>query len=116
MSKKKGHTPVRTCALVSLGCPKNLVDSEQMLGLLQQNGYRWVQKPQKADVVIVNTCGFIDQARQESLDVIQQMAKLKSRGKIKKLVVTGCLAERDREALFEKCPQIDRLVGVYPIQ
>jgi len=99
--------------MISLGCPKNLIDSEQMLGLMQKGGYRWVQKPQKADVVIVNTCGFIDQARQESLDVIRQMAKLKSRGKIKKLVVTGCLVERDREVLFERCPDIDRLVGVF---
>jgi len=100
-------------AFVSLGCPKNLVDSERMLGMLQLDGYRLVDDPQGADFAIVNTCGFIEQARQESFAVIDEMLELKKRGDLRGVIVSGCLAERQREQLLEDRPQIDHLVGVF---
>ena len=72
-----------------------------MLGLLRLDGYRWVHEPEGADLVVVNTCGFIDTARDESIDAIRQMAELKRNGRLGGIIVTGCLAERDREALLE---------------
>lgn len=100
-------------ALISLGCPKNLVDSEQMLGILHQSGYQLVQDPEKSDFVVINTCGFIDNARKESFEAIDQMLELKRAGKIRGVVVTGCLAERQHEQLLEQRPDIDGLVGVF---
>ena len=100
-------------AFVSLGCPKNLVDSERMLGLLQLDGYRLVHEPDGADFVVVNTCGFIERARNESFGVIHEMLELKRRGRIRGVIVSGCLAEREKEALLETCPEIDHLVGVF---
>ncbi len=100
-------------AFVSLGCPKNLVDSERMLGLLRDDGYRLVQDPQESDFVVINTCGFIDNARQESMDTIDQMLELKRRGQIRGVIVSGCLAERERDQLLEQRPEIDSLVGVF---
>jgi ribosomal protein S12 methylthiotransferase len=102
-----------TYAFVSLGCPKNLVDSERMLGLLQLDGYRLVQEPKGADFVVVNTCGFIERARQESFATIEEMLKLKRAGHTRGVIVSGCLAERDKEALLETCPEVDHLVGVF---
>jgi ribosomal protein S12 methylthiotransferase len=102
-----------TYAFVSLGCPKNLVDSERMLGLLKLDGYQMVREPEGADFVVVNTCGFIERAREESLGVIGEMIQLKRAGAIKGLIVSGCLAEREKEALLEKHPEIDHLVGVF---
>ncbi len=102
-----------TYAFISLGCPKNLVDSEQMLGILHQDGYQLVQTPEHSDFVVINTCGFIDRARKESMDVIDQMLQLKRSGKIRGVVVTGCLAERQHESLLEHRPEIDGLVGVF---
>src|SRR5262245_66561999 len=83
-----------TVSFVSLGCSKNLVDSERMLGLLAQDGFALVPEGQHADLVIVNTCGFIDAARQESCGVIEEMLERKRAGKVKGVVVAGCLAER----------------------
>ena len=103
----------RTCCLVTLGCPKNLVDSERMLGLLARAGYQLVSDPEGADFVLVNTCAFIHSARQESLEVIREMVELKQRGRTGGVIVAGCLAERDRETLFEACPGIDQLVGLF---
>ncbi|MCH8150429.1 MAG: 30S ribosomal protein S12 methylthiotransferase RimO, partial [Planctomycetes bacterium] len=100
-------------AFVSLGCPKNLVDSERMLGLLQLDGYRLVQRPEDADFVVVNTCGFIESARAESFGVIQEMLELKRQGGTRGVIVSGCLAERDREKLLADYPDIDYLVGVF---
>lgn len=100
-------------AFVSLGCPKNLVDSERMLGLLQLDGYDLVHEPDGADFVIVNTCGFIEEARQESFATIREMIELKEAGRTKGLIVSGCLAERQKEDLLTECPQIDHLVGVF---
>ena len=107
------RTEKGTYAFVSLGCPKNLVDSERMLGLLQLDGYRLVSEPDGADLVVVNTCGFIEQARQESYGAIREMLELKRRGNIRGVIVSGCLAEREKEALLEQCPEIDYLVGVF---
>ncbi|WP_246117918.1 30S ribosomal protein S12 methylthiotransferase RimO [Adhaeretor mobilis] len=100
-------------AFVSLGCPKNLVDSERMLGMLQLDGYELVDDPQGADFAIVNTCGFIEQARTESFAVIDEMLDLKSRGDLRGVIVSGCLAERQKEDLLVDRPGIDSLVGVF---
>ncbi len=100
-------------AFVSLGCPKNLVDSERMLGLLQLDGYELISEPDQSDFVVVNTCGFIESARKESFSAIDQMLELKKQGKIRGVIVTGCLAERQREQLLESRPEIDWLVGVF---
>jgi len=105
--------PKGTYAFVSLGCAKNLVDSERMLGLLQLDGYKLVREPEGADFVVVNTCGFIERARDESFGAIHEMLELKRRGSIKGLIVSGCLAEREKEKLLEACPEIDHLVGVF---
>ncbi len=102
-----------TYAFVSLGCAKNLVDSERMLGLLQLEGYRLVREPAGADFVVVNTCGFIEQARAESYAVINEMLELKRRGDTRGVIVSGCLAEREKEQLLETCPDVDHLVGVF---
>jgi len=103
----------RTFAFVSLGCPKNLVDSERMLGKLAQDGYTLVTEADGADVVVVNTCGFIEPARQESLGVIREMLKLKEAGKVGSVVVAGCLAERKGDALLQEVPGVDQIVGVF---
>ena len=103
----------RTFAFVSLGCPKNLVDSERMLGKLAQEGYALVPEADGADVVVVNTCGFIETARQESLAVIREMLALKEQGKVGSVVVAGCLAERKKEELLQEVPQVDHVVGVF---
>ena len=97
--------------VVSLGCSKNLVDTEIMLGLLQQGGYAIVNKPEDAHVLIVNTCGFIDSAKQESIDNILQMAEYKETGKCKILIVTGCLAERYRDDVIKEIPEVDAVIG-----
>ena len=100
-------------AVVSLGCPKNLVDTEQMLGRLDEDGYQMVDSVDSADFVVVNTCGFIDSAREESLGAIDEMLALKKQGKIRNVVVTGCLAERQQGKLLEDRPEIDAMVGVF---
>ncbi len=102
-----------TYSFVSLGCPKNLVDSERMLGLLQLDGYRLVSEPAGADFVVVNTCGFIERAREESYATIHEMLELKRKGDIRGVIVSGCLAEREKEKLLEALPQIDHLIGVF---
>ncbi|TWU16732.1 30S ribosomal protein S12 methylthiotransferase RimO [Allorhodopirellula heiligendammensis] len=100
-------------AVVSLGCPKNLVDTEQMLGRLDADGYRMVDSVEGADFVVVNTCAFIDSARAESMDAIDEMLALKREGKLRNVVVTGCLAERQQGKLLADRPEIDALVGVF---
>src|SRR5437016_4196351 len=103
----------KTLAFVSLGCPKNTVDSERMLGKLVQDGYVLTADAEGADVVVVNTCGFIEPARQESLSVIREMLALKEQGRVGAVVVAGCLAERKGEALLEEVPGVDHIVGVF---
>ena len=100
-------------AFISLGCPKNTVDSERMLGMLQLDGYELIADPQEADFAIVNTCGFIEAARQESFAAIDDMLELKRSGQLKGVIVSGCLAERQQQALLEERPEIDHLVGVF---
>jgi len=111
--KPDENKPAGTFAFVTLGCPKNLVDSERMLGLLAQDGYVLVPDTKRADLVIINTCGFIDAARQESLGVIREMLDRKRAGELKGVVVAGCLAERQREMLLEEVPDVDQIVGVF---
>jgi ribosomal protein S12 methylthiotransferase len=111
---QSGHRQEKgTFALISLGCPKNLVDSERMAGLLGREGYRLVAEPEGADFVVVNTCGFIGDARRESATAIREMLRLKLRGRTRGVIVAGCLAERDRQSLLEEYPEIDQLVGVF---
>src|SRR5688572_27619913 len=97
--------------MVSLGCPKNLVDSEVMLGLAQQAGHELTRDPAGAEVLVVNTCAFIDKAKQESVDAILEMAEFKKNGACKTLVVAGCLAERYRDELKAQIPEIDHILG-----
>lgn len=102
-----------TYAFISLGCPKNLIDSERMLGSLSLDGYALVPEPEGADFVIVNTCGFIESSRQESKAVIREMLDLKQRGKTRGVIVAGCLAERLGSGLVDELPEIDHVVGVF---
>ena len=104
-----------TYAFVSLGCPKNLVDSEKMLGSLSLDGYTLVSEPEGADFVIVNTCGFIESSRLESKSVIQEMLDLKKAGKTKGVIVAGCLPQRLEAdgGLLAQMPDIDHVVGVF---
>jgi ribosomal protein S12 methylthiotransferase len=97
--------------LLSLGCPKNLVDGEVMLGMARDAGHEIIPDASKADVLVVNTCAFIDSAKQESIDAILEMAAQKRDGKCSRLVVTGCLAERYREELRKEIPEIDAVLG-----
>ncbi len=106
-------SPKGNYAFISLGCPKNTVDSERMLGKLAQDGYALQPDADGADVVVVNTCGFIEPARQESLAVIREMLELKKAGKVGAVVVAGCMAERQREVLLEQVPEVDQIVGVF---
>src|ERR1700736_5158918 len=103
----------QTFAFVSLGCPKNTVDSERMLGRLAQDGYVLSPDADGADVVVVNTCGFIEPARQESLAVIREMLNLKRQGRVGAVVVAGCLAERKKDDLLKEVPEVDHIVGVF---
>jgi ribosomal protein S12 methylthiotransferase len=107
MTDRIGHMKI---GMVSLGCPKNLVDSEVMLGLAQQHGHQVTSDAAEADVIIVNTCAFIDKAREESIDTILEMAEYK-KGACRRLIVTGCLAERYRDELRAQIPEIDAVLG-----
>ena len=100
-----------TVGIVSLGCPKNLVDSEVMLGRLRERGYALVPDAREADVIVVNTCAFIDRAKQESVDAILEMAREKEKGRARRLVVTGCLAQRYDAELRREIPEIDATLG-----
>ncbi len=104
---------VQTVAFVSLGCPKNLVDSEKMLGLLAEDGLLPVSDEADADAIVVNTCGFLEASKDESLDVIREAAERKKVGELKRLVVAGCLVQRHRAKMLEWCPDIDAMVGVF---
>ena len=96
---------------VSLGCPKNLVDSEVMMGMLTQAGAHLTQRAEDADVIVVNTCSFIDSAQQESVNTILEMARHKAKGRARKLVVAGCLVERYRDEIRKNIPEVDAVVG-----
>lgn len=102
----------KTFALISLGCAKNLVNSEQMLYLLDEAGYTLTPEPEGADLAIVNTCGFIDAAKSEAIDNILEMAELKKQGKLGGLIVCGCLSERYQGSILQELPEIDAVLGV----
>ncbi|EHI56060.1 MiaB-like tRNA modifying enzyme YliG [Johnsonella ignava ATCC 51276] len=97
--------------LISLGCDKNLVDSEHMLGLVAERGYTYTDDEKEADIIIVNTCCFILDAKQESVEAILETAKLKREGKLKALIVTGCMAQRYQDEIKEEIPEVDALLG-----
>ncbi|MDZ4754714.1 MAG: 30S ribosomal protein S12 methylthiotransferase RimO [Phycisphaerae bacterium] len=98
---------------VSLGCPKNLVDSEKMLGVLHRSGVTLVNEDEGADTIVINTCGFLEASKDESLDVIRQAIERKNRGELKRVVVAGCLVQRHRAKLLEWAPGIDAMIGVF---
>jgi ribosomal protein S12 methylthiotransferase len=102
-----------TFSIVTLGCPKNLVDSERMLGLLRDDGWQLVAEPAGSDLVIVNTCAFLEASRQESYGVIHEMLALKQAGETRGVIVAGCLAERQKEGLLEELPGLDAVIGVF---
>lgn len=102
----------KTFALISLGCAKNLVNSEQMLYLLDEAGYRLVPEPDGADFAVINTCGFIDAAKSEAIDTILQAAELKKAGRLGGIIVTGCLTQRYKDSILCELPEIDAVLGV----
>jgi ribosomal protein S12 methylthiotransferase len=106
---------MKKIGFISLGCPKNLVDSEVMMGQLKANGYQITANAEEADTVVVNTCGFIDSAKKESIDTILEAAQLKVTGKAKRLVVAGCLVERYRDELKAAMPEVDAFIGTSQI-
>jgi ribosomal protein S12 methylthiotransferase len=106
---------MKKIGFVSLGCEKNLVDSEVMMGLLSQRGYQITADQNQADIIVVNTCGFIDHAKRESIDTILEMAEMKISGQCSKLVVTGCLVERYREDIQKEIPEVDAVLGTNEI-
>jgi len=108
-----GRTPVPIVGFVALGCVKNLVDSEKMLAQIAESGAIITADESAADTIVVNTCGFLDAARQEALDVLRELAERKRRGSLRRLVVAGCLVQRDGQKLRELVPEIDALVGVH---
>lgn len=114
-NEKKDSTPSsiepNSVYFVSLGCPKNLVDSQVMLGLLKSNKFTITETPEEADTVIVNTCSFIDSAKQESIDTILELADYKENGKLKNLVVSGCMAQRYAKNLEKDMPEVDLFIG-----
>jgi ribosomal protein S12 methylthiotransferase len=113
MSLNLPITDEKSFAFVSLGCPKNLVDTERMLGKLAQDGYSLKPDASGSNIVVINTCGFIESARQESLSVIREMLELKAQGKVGSVIVAGCLAERQKDMLLQEVPGVDQIVGVF---
>jgi ribosomal protein S12 methylthiotransferase len=102
---------MKKVGFVSLGCPKNLVDSEVMMGQLAEAGYEITNNAEEAETVVVNTCGFIESAKQESIDAILEATRLKEEGKAKRVVVAGCLVERYRDDLMKELPEVDAFIG-----
>src|ERR1700690_645206 len=101
---------------VSLGCPKNLVDSEVMMGILARGGYEITPRPGEADVLVVNTCSFLAPAQQESINAILEMAEYKKFGRAQKLIVAGCMVERYRNEIREQIPEVDAVVGTGEVE
>ena len=107
---------MKRIGFVSLGCEKNLVDTEVMMGMLGRRGYEMTPHPVEADVIVVNTCGFIDKAKKESIDTILEMAEFKNTGNCSRLVVTGCLVERYRADLQREIPEVDAVLGTTQLE
>src|SRR3984893_14593701 len=101
---------------ISLGCPKNLVDSEVMMGILAREGYELTPRADEAEILVVNTCSFIEAAQKESVDAILEMAEHKKFGAAKKLIVAGCLVERYRAQILEQVPEVDAIVGTGEVE
>src|SRR5713226_1831804 len=101
---------------VSLGCPKNLVDSEVMMGILARDGYELTPRADEAEILVVNTCSFIESAQKESIDTILEMAEHKKFGAAKKLIVAGCLVERYRDQILAQVPEVDAVVGTGEVE
>lgn len=112
MNKRKKTYGTISVGFVALGCPKNMVDSEVMLSRIGQKGYVVGADPDRADVVVINTCGFIEPAKNEALDAIRRAVRQKKRGKVGRIVVTGCLSQRMGQGLLEEIPEIDAVVGL----
>jgi len=112
MKNRRPARQARTLGLVHLGCPKNQVDSEEMLAVLAQDGWTLVGDPDDADVLVVNTCAFIDAAKEESLTAIRDAVRRKKRGRCQKVLVAGCLAQRYADRLAEELPDVDAIVGL----
>src|SRR6476619_6284901 len=106
---------MKKVGFVSLGCPKNLVDSEVMMGALAEAGYEITSDAAEAETVVVNTCGFIESAKQESIDAILEATRLKAEGGAKRVVVAGCLVERYRDDLMKELPEVDAFIGTSQI-
>jgi len=111
VSKESSTPTAPTVGFISLGCPKNLVDSEVMMGLLDRAGARLTNSPEDAEILVVNTCSFIDSAKQESVDTILEMVRHKTAGTAKRLIVAGCLVERYRDEIQKNIPEVDAVVG-----
>src|SRR5579862_2953293 len=107
---------MRKVGFVSLGCPKNLVDSEVMMGILARDGYELTPRADDAEILVVNTCSFIESAQKESVDAILEMAEHKKFGTAKKLIVAGCLVERYRDQILEQVPEVDAVVGTGEVE
>jgi ribosomal protein S12 methylthiotransferase len=107
---------MKKIGFVSLGCPKNLVDSEVMMGLARRQGFTLTANEAEADIIVVNTCAFIDPAKEESVDTILEMAELKKTGRCQKLIVAGCLVERYRDQLLQEMPEVDAIIGTNEIE
>lgn len=107
---------MKKVAFVSLGCPKNLVDTEHMLGALLSEGYEFTEDESTADIIVVNTCCFINDAKQESIDTIIDVGQWKTDGNCKRLVVTGCLAQRYKDEIIKELPEVDAVVGVGDVE
>src|SRR5918911_2715063 len=106
---------MKKVGFVSLGCPKNLVDSEVMMGQLAEAGYEITSNADEAETVVVNTCGFIESAKQESIEAILEATRLKEEGKAGRVVVAGCLVERYRDDLIKELPEVDAFIGTSQI-
>src|SRR6185437_6406135 len=107
----RGRAEMPKVGFVSLGCPKNLVDSEVMMGTLAQAGYEITRRADEADVVVVNTCSFIEPAQRESVNSILEMAEYKKFGRARKLIVAGCMVERYRNEIRQRIPEVDAVIG-----
>ncbi|MDQ3254698.1 MAG: 30S ribosomal protein S12 methylthiotransferase RimO, partial [Acidobacteriota bacterium] len=106
---------MKKIGFISLGCPKNLIDSEVMMGRLKQAGYEITSEAHEAETLVVNTCGFINAAKQESIDAILEAARMKSEGHCQRLIVAGCLVERYRDELRAEMPEVDAFIGTNQI-
>lgn len=102
--------------MISLGCPKNQVDGELLLEKLSENGFQIVQRIEDSDLMIINTCGFIEDAKREAIETILEVAQYKAAGVISAIVVTGCLAERYQDQVMEEIPEVDAVIGTVPMQ